>query len=180
MPPIDGLADSKPWSNRDAIETEVVPKSLLVLGGGAIGVELGQVFARFGGHVTIIEVGDRLLAPEDRESSELIHDVLDREGLAIVLHANISSVEKSNGQFIVHFNDREDVTGDQLLVATGRRPDLAALGVASLGLDEKARSIPVDERLRVAPGVWALGDVTGEGAFTHVSMYQPELPQQTF
>jgi pyruvate/2-oxoglutarate dehydrogenase complex dihydrolipoamide dehydrogenase (E3) component len=175
MPPIDGLKDSKPWSNRDAVETEEVPKSLLVLGGGAIGVELGQVFSRFGANVTIVEVGDRLLAPEDRESSELMHEVLEREGLAIVLNANVTSVENPNGRFTIHLNDREDVTGDQLLVATGRRPDLVALGVASLGLDETARSIPVDERLRVAPGVWAIGDVTGEGAFTHVSMYQARI-----
>ena len=176
-PPIPGLAEleGKYWTNRDAIETETVPESLVVLGGGAIGVELGQVFARFGANVSIVEGADRLLALEEPESSVLVAEVLGRDGVDIHTSARITAVRQEAGRFVLDLEGEASVRGVGLLVATGRHPDLAALNVASIGVDDTARAIPVDGRLRVTDGVWAVGDITGVGAFTHVSMHQADI-----
>jgi len=164
------------WTNREAIAAEVLPRSLLLIGGGAIGLEIGQAVGRFGTQVTIVETADRLVAPEEPEASELIEDVLRREGVAVHTGASIESVEPfSDGGATVHLAGGTALSGDRMLVATGRRSDLAGLGVGALGLDEGARDIPVDGRMRVQPGVWAVGDITGKGAFTHVAMYQARL-----
>jgi pyruvate/2-oxoglutarate dehydrogenase complex dihydrolipoamide dehydrogenase (E3) component len=174
-PPIDGLADTPYWTNRDAIETETVPKSLIVIGGGAIGLELGQVFLRFGSAVTTIEAAPRLLVLEEPESSELITKVLTDEGMTVHTGANITGVRHDAKGFTVAVEGVPDVVAERLLMATGRRPDLARLGVGAIGLDEEARSITVDDRMRAAERVWAIGDVTGVGAFTHISMYQAAI-----
>lgn len=176
-PGVDGLAATPYWTNRDAIEAEVVPRSLAVLGGGAIGVELGQVFARFGAAVTVVEVAPRLLALEEPEAGALVEDALRRDGVDVRTGADLRSVSHDGSSFSLHLGDgqRGDggaVRAERLLVATGRRPDLASLGVDVLGIDPQLRALPVDDHLRVAPGVWAVGDVTGVGAFTHVAMYQ--------
>jgi len=152
-----------------------VPESLVVLGGGAIGVELAQVFARFGSRVAVVEAADRVVAPEEPEASALIAEALARDGVAIRTSARITGAGEHDGGFALHLDDGTAVTGERLLVATGRRPDLGALGVACIGVDEKGRGVPVDERLRVTGGVWALGDLTGIGAFTHVAMYQARI-----
>jgi pyruvate/2-oxoglutarate dehydrogenase complex dihydrolipoamide dehydrogenase (E3) component len=174
-PPIDGLAATPFWTNREAIETETVPGTLAVIGGGAIGVELGQVFLRFGARVTTLETAPRLLPPEEPEASALVTDALRAEGMVVHAGATITSVAHEDGHFTVSVEGVGDVVAERLLVATGRRPDLAGLGVGSIGLDESARAIPVDEHQRVADGVWAIGDVTGVGAFTHISMYQAAI-----
>ena len=174
-PPIPGLAEVDYWTNRQAIEATEVPSSLVVLGGGAIGVELGQVFGRFGSSVTIVEVGPRLLPLEEPESGRLLTEALEADGLRIVCGAEVRSARLFGRAAGLELADGESVHGERLLVATGRRADLAALKVGSVGLDEKARSIPVDDMCRAAPGLWAIGDVTGVGAFTHISMYQAEI-----
>ena len=176
-PPIEGLAGTGFWTNREAIEATEVPATLAVIGGGAIGVELAQVFARFGARVTVLEAGDRLVAPEEPESSELLATVFDREGIESVVHATITSVARDAGGFRIAVAGREPVRCEQLLVATGRRSDLRGLGVATIGVDEDARALPVDDHLRVlgVPRTWAVGDVTGKGGFTHVSMYQADI-----
>lgn len=174
-PPIEGLAGTPYWSNREAIETETVPASLVVIGGGAIGLELGQVFLRFGSAVTTLETAPRLLALEEPEASELVTTALSDEGMTVHTGATITSVRHDGEGFAVAVDGVGSVTTDRLLVATGRRPDLAGLGVGAIGLDDSGRSIPVDSRMRAAEGVWAIGDVTGVGAFTHVSMYQAAI-----
>ncbi len=174
-PPIEGLAATPYWTNREAIETESVPSSLVVIGGGAIGLELGQVFLRFGARVTTLETAPRLLALEEPESSELIERTLRGEGMAIHTGVRIESVAHNGERFSVALGGAEPVVADRLLVATGRRPDLVGLNVGAIGLDDTARAIGVDEHQRVRPGIWAIGDVTGAGAFTHVSMYQAEI-----
>ena len=173
-PPIPGLEGTPYWTNRQAIEAEEVPGAMIILGGGPIGLELGQVFSRFGAEVTVVEVADRLLAVEDPESSELIQSVFTEEGIEVITGASISRVAYGDG-FTVSIEGRPDVSAPVLLVATGRRPDLEGLRVGTVGLDEGARSIPVDEHLRAGPGLWAIGDVTGIGPFTHVSMYQSAI-----
>jgi pyruvate/2-oxoglutarate dehydrogenase complex dihydrolipoamide dehydrogenase (E3) component len=164
------------WTNREAIAAETLPASLLVVGGGAVGVEIGQVMSRFGVAVTIVEMGDRLAGPEEPEVSELITEILRREGIVVHTGVDIERVE-AHGETgaTVHLADGASVTGERMLVATGRHTDLAALGVAALGLDESARSLPVDGHMKVMPGVWGVGDITGKGAFTHVAMYQARI-----
>ena len=175
VPPIEGLAGTPYWTNRDAIEATGVPASLLVLGGGAIGAELSQVFARFGAKVTVIEGAGHLLPPEEPEAGALLAEVFDRDGIEVRTGTTARAVRHDGTAFTVDLSDGTEVAGDALLVATGRRTDLAGLGVGVLGLDEDARAIPVDDHLRVAPGVWAVGDITGHGAFTHMSMYQADI-----
>ena len=175
VPPIPGLAGTPFWTNREAIETEQVPGSLVVLGGGAIGVELGQVFARFGSRVTVAEGASRLLPLEEPEAGELLAAVFAREGIEVQAGQQVTGVSHDRGRFTVTLAGGTELAGETLLVATGRRTDLAGLGVGAVGIDPSLRAIPVDEKLRAAPGVWALGDITGKGAFTHMSMYQARL-----
>lgn len=177
IPPVEGLATTPYWTNRDAIETEQVPASLVVLGGGAIGVELAQVFRRFGSEVTVIEAGPGLVGPEEPEAGVLLADVFRGEGIEVLTGASVESVRHRGDRFAVTVQGGAPLIADRLLVATGRRAELGGLNVASIGVDETARAIPVDDHMRVegAERVWAVGDVTGKGAFTHVSMYQADI-----
>jgi pyruvate/2-oxoglutarate dehydrogenase complex dihydrolipoamide dehydrogenase (E3) component len=173
VPPIPGLAGTPFWTNREAIEAEQVPESLVVLGGGAIGAELTQVFARFGSRVTVAEGADRLVPLEEPEASDLLARVFEREGVTVRIGRPAALVTHSPTRgFTVTLDGGEELTGAALLVATGRRADLAAVGAGAVGIDERLRAIPVDDHMRAAPRVWALGDITGKGAFTHMSMYQ--------
>ncbi|MGP0029754.1 MAG: dihydrolipoyl dehydrogenase family protein [Acidimicrobiales bacterium] len=174
VPPLfDGVPH---WTNREAIEAEELPSSLLIVGGGAIGLELGQVMARFGVEVTIVEMAARLLAVEEPEVSDLITEILRREGITVHTGVSIERAEATGATgCTLSLGGGQSVSADRVLVATGRRSDLAALGVAALGLDESARALPVDARMRIQPGVWGVGDVAGKGAFTHVAMYQARI-----
>jgi pyruvate/2-oxoglutarate dehydrogenase complex dihydrolipoamide dehydrogenase (E3) component len=175
VPPIPGLAGTPYWTNREAIEAERVPGSLVVLGGGAIGVELGQVFARFGSQVAVVEAMGRLLPLEEPEAGDLLAEVFGREGIGVHTGQHVTGVGHNGARFTATLDGGEELTGEALLVATGRTVDLAALGTGVVGIDETLRAIPVDDHLRAAPGVWALGDITGKGAFTHMSMYQARI-----
>jgi pyruvate/2-oxoglutarate dehydrogenase complex dihydrolipoamide dehydrogenase (E3) component len=175
IPPIDGLAQTPYWTNHDSIETEDVPPSLVILGGGTIGAELGQVFARFGSAVTILEAMPRLLPLEEPESGQLIEKIFRAEDISVSTGTGAESVRHDGLEFTVTLAGGRQYRGERLLVATGRKTDLAGLGVGVIGLDEKARAIPVDDRMQAAPGVWALGDVVGKGAFTHMSMYHGRI-----
>jgi pyruvate/2-oxoglutarate dehydrogenase complex dihydrolipoamide dehydrogenase (E3) component len=166
------------WTNREAIAVEVLPKSLLIIGGGAIGLEIGQAMSRFGVAVTVVEMGQRLVGPEEPEASAMITDILEREGITVHTGIGIEGVEpRGDGGAVITLADGTRLGGERMLVATGRRVDLSALGVDALGLDPTAKSLGVDGFLRVegAPGVWGVGDVTGRGAFTHVAMYQARI-----
>lgn len=174
IPPVDGLADTPYWTNRDAIEAKEPPGSLIVLGGGAIGAELAQVFARFGSQVSIVDLADQLVPMEEPEAGELLEKVLTDEGLTIRTGATVSRVSHDGSVFTVDLGD-ERLTAERLLVATGRRVDLEPLGVDSIGLDPQAPSLEVDEHMRAGEKLWAIGDVTGKGAFTHVAMYQSAI-----
>ena len=175
VPPIEGLAGTPYWTNREAIEATGVPGSLVVLGGGAIGSEFSQVFARFGANVTVIEGSGRLLPAEEPEAGALLADVFGRDGIGVRTGTAVRAVRHDGTAFTLALSDGTEVTGDALLVATKRRTDLPGIGAGVLGVDESAHVIPTDDHLRVAPGVWAVGDVTGHGAFTHMSMYQANI-----
>ncbi|MCI4063639.1 FAD-dependent oxidoreductase [Micromonospora sp. R77] len=174
IPPIDGLADTPYWTNHQAIEVEELPGSLLVLGGGAIGLELAQVFARFGVRVTVVEAADRVLAIEEPESSELAAAALRADGVTISTGVKAERVSHDGSRFTVHATGAE-FTGDRLLVVTGRKAHLDELGLETVHVDAAQRYLPVDERMHVTDGIWAVGDLTGEGAFTHIAMYQAAI-----
>jgi pyruvate/2-oxoglutarate dehydrogenase complex dihydrolipoamide dehydrogenase (E3) component len=174
IPPIQGLAGTPYWTNREIVQTEQVPESMIVLGGGAIGTELAQVFSRFGTEVTVVEAQPRLVSFEEPEASDLIERIFLREGIKVYTDAPAERIGHNNAGFSVHLG-MSVLTAAQLLVATGRRTDLAGLGVAAVGLDPSASAIATDGWMRAAEGVWAIGDVTGKGAFTHMSMYQADI-----
>jgi pyruvate/2-oxoglutarate dehydrogenase complex dihydrolipoamide dehydrogenase (E3) component len=169
-PPIDGLSGTPYWTNREAIETKELPESLIVLGGGAIGCELAQVFARFGSRVTVVEAAPRLISLEEPESGALLKKVFEAEGIDVRVGAKAEHIRYDDG-FVVN----DDLRAEKLLVAIGRRTNLDGLGLETVGLDEGKRFVEVDDRLRAGDGLWAVGDITGKGAFTHVSVYQARI-----
>jgi pyruvate/2-oxoglutarate dehydrogenase complex dihydrolipoamide dehydrogenase (E3) component len=172
IPPIPGLADVDAWTTHDVIGATELPASLAILGGGAVGCELGQLLARFGVDVTVVEASQRLLAAEEPEASRVVAAALTADGVTVRTGAAVERVTGSNGSTVLGLADGSEVTATRLLVATGRRVDLRGLGLETVGLDGSARSIEVDERMRAGDGLWAIGDVTGKAMFTHVALYQ--------
>ena len=173
--PIDGLSGTPYWTNREAVSARELPASLTVIGGGPIGCELTQVFARFGVAVTLLEVGERILGPEEPESSALLEQVLTEEGVTILSGVGIERVRHDDGGFTVTLADGREIATEQLLVAAGRRLAIHDVGLETVGLDPTARSVETDERMRAGERLWAIGDIVGKGAFTHVSMYQGDV-----
>lgn len=175
IPPIPGLADVGYWTTHDAIAVETLPNSLVILGGGAVGCELGQVFSRFGVDVTIVEGQDRLLPNEEQEASDVLAAVFELEGINVRVGARAQAVHPVGDGVAVSLDDGTTIVGDRVLVALGRRVDLSDLGLESVGLDGHGRSVPVDDRLRAGDGLWAMGDISGQAMFTHIAIYQGTL-----
>jgi pyruvate/2-oxoglutarate dehydrogenase complex dihydrolipoamide dehydrogenase (E3) component len=176
VPPIDGLAETPYWTNRDAVQVKNVPDSMIVLGGGAIGCEIAQAFSRFGVRITILEMADRILGPEEPEASAVVAESMTDEGIDVRTGVQVERVSHDEGTgFTVSLGGGEELTAARLLVAAGRRTNLSDLGLDTIGLDPSARALDTDEQVRAADGLWAVGDITGKGAFTHMSMYQAEV-----
>ena len=175
IPPIEGLDDVEIWTNREAIEAQTLPDSLLILGGGPVGLELGQTFARFGTKVTIVEGAAHVLPLEEPENGAALGDALRAEGIEILNGARGERVARARDGIAVELTDGSRIEGERLLVATGRRPSIAGIGLETIGVDPDARSIEVDEHMRAGEGLWAVGDITGKGMFTHVAMYQARI-----
>ncbi len=177
VPPIAGLVDTPYWTNREALSAETVPTSLIVIGGGAIGLELAQAFARFDSQVTVLEVAPRILAPEEPESSELLTNVFESEGIAVHAGISIDRVDHDGARFTVTCGDTT-YDAEQLLVAAGRKSRLDDIGLDTVGIGS-GRFLEVDDAMQVvgyagSGGLWAIGDIVGRGAFTHVAMYHAE------
>lgn len=172
IPPIEGLDQVPYWTNREVVEANELPESMIVLGGGAIGCELAQALARFGVRVTVVEAAEHLLPMEEPETGRLIASVLAAEGVTVHVGGPARRVDSEGEGVAVALAGGQVIPAERLLVATGRRADPAAVGLHTVGVDPSARTAPVDGRCRVVDGVWAVGDVTGQGAFTHVAMYQ--------
>ncbi len=169
VPPIPGIEDTGYWTNVEATETTEVPGSLLVLGGGPVGCELAQFFARIGSKVTLVEAGERLLPHVDADAGELLRAALEEDGIDVRVGAKAESFDGKTA--VLAGGERVDF--EQLLVAVGRRPNLE--GLDALGLTTGSNGIEVDERLRAAENVWAIGDVTGVALLTHVGKYQARI-----
>jgi pyruvate/2-oxoglutarate dehydrogenase complex dihydrolipoamide dehydrogenase (E3) component len=172
VPPIDGIEDVAYWTNREAVRLTELPGSLAIIGGGAIGCEFAQVFAQFGTRVTIIEGAGRLLSNEEPEASQHLTKAFHTMGIEVITGTEVSRVEKRGAGVRLVTSSGQQVDADRLLVATGRRTNLPDLGLEHVGLDPRSKVLDPDERMRVADGLWAVGDITGKGAFTHVSIYQ--------
>jgi dihydrolipoamide dehydrogenase len=172
IPPIEGLDTVEYWTNREATRTHKVPRSLVVMGGGPVGCELAQFFSRMGAQVTIVERGDYLLGRVHHDAGELLAELFREEDIDVRVGAGIERVEPG---VKVHLSDGTTVEAERLLVATGRRPNVERLGLDGLGVSVSPRGIEVDERLRAADNVWAIGDVTGIAQFTHVGKYQARV-----
>ncbi len=175
VPPIPGLADTPYWTNHDIIEAKELPESLVVLGGGAVGSELAQVMRRFGVVVSVVEGLDRLLPRNEPEAGHVLAEVFEAEGIDVHTGQFASEVRYDDDVFTVVLDDGTEVTGEKLLVATGRRTFLEELGIASLGVDDGEPYLAVDERQRVLDGLWAVGDIAGEGLYTHLATRQAEV-----
>jgi pyruvate/2-oxoglutarate dehydrogenase complex dihydrolipoamide dehydrogenase (E3) component len=172
VPPVPGLDEIDFWTNREATTTHEVPGRLIVVGAGPVGCELAQVFSRMGSQVTIVDVGERLLARDHPDAGALLADVLTGEGVRLQLGQKLERVEPG---VRVWLSDGTSIEADRLLVAAGRRANVAGHGFEALGVTISDRGIEVDEQLRAADGVWAAGDVTGIAMFTHVGKYQARL-----
>jgi pyruvate/2-oxoglutarate dehydrogenase complex dihydrolipoamide dehydrogenase (E3) component len=172
VPPVEGIDGVEYWTNQDATRTHQVPESLAVLGGGPVGAELAQFFSRMGSKVTIVEHGARLLGRVHEEAGALIGDVFRAEGIDVRTGTDVVKVEPG---VRLTLSDGATVEAERLLVATGRRVNTEDLGLEQLGVKIATRGIEVDERLRAAENVWAIGDVTGVALFTHVGKYQARI-----
>jgi dihydrolipoamide dehydrogenase len=172
IPQVDGLEDVAYWTNVEATSAHEVPESLAVMGAGPVGSELGQFFARMGSQVTMIEHGTRLLGRVHEEAGAILADVFRDEGIGVRTGV---AVEGAKPGIVLKLSDGSSVEAERLLVATGRRPNSEGLGLELLGLSLGPRGIAVDERLRAAENVWAIGDVTGVALFTHIGKYQARV-----
>ncbi len=181
MPPIAGLVDADPWDNVDITSTKVLPRRLLVLGGGAVGAEMAQCFRRLGSEeVTVIEGAERLLSREEPFAGEEVRAAFEREGITVLTGARCSAVSRaSDGEVTATLEDGRSLAGDEILVAVGRRARTSDLGLVTVGLTELVgTSLAVDDRLRVRGGggwLYAVGDCNGLALFTHMGKYQGRL-----
>jgi dihydrolipoamide dehydrogenase len=177
LPPIPGLVEAEPWTNREATTAVEVPGELLVLGGGVVGVELAQAWSTLGARVALIEAGERLIAREEPFASMQVAEGLQAHGVELRIGASATGVERdASGRTTVTLEDGERLSGDRLLVAIGRRPRTDDLGLERVGL-EPGRPIEVDETLRVAerPWLYAIGDVNGRAQLTHMGKHQARV-----
>jgi pyruvate/2-oxoglutarate dehydrogenase complex dihydrolipoamide dehydrogenase (E3) component len=173
IPPVPGLRELEGiWTNREATGLTEVPRRLLVLGGGAVGLELGQALARMGASVAIVEGADHVLAREPKPLGDAVAKALAADGVEVHLGRHAAAARREGADYVLELADGTQLRGDRLLVATGRRPRLADLGLETLGLNGR---LEVDARMRVADGLWAIGDVTGIWPLTYVGKYQGRI-----
>src|SRR4051794_5758393 len=169
VPPVPGLRELPGvWGSREATSMTEVPRHLLVLGGGAVGVEMAQAVVRLGGSASIVEGMDHLLPREPRPLGEALGTALAAEGIRLCFGQMASAARYEDGEFVLEFPDREPLRGDRLLVATGRRPRVRDVGLETVGIEE----LRVDARMNVREGLWAIGDVATPWPLTHVGKYQ--------
>jgi pyruvate/2-oxoglutarate dehydrogenase complex dihydrolipoamide dehydrogenase (E3) component len=177
LPPIPGLLDAQPWTNREATTADAVPETLLVLGGGPVGVELAQAWASLGARVTLIEAADRLIPREEPFASVQVAEGLQRCGVELRIGASAASVARADdGRTTVTLEGGEELSGERLLVGIGRRPRTDDLGLETLGM-EPGKPLEVDDRMRVegVPWLYAIGDVNGRAQLTHMGKYQARV-----
>jgi dihydrolipoamide dehydrogenase len=176
VPPVPGLRELEGvWGNREATSLKEVPKRLVVLGGGPVGVELAQAIHRFGAEVAIVEGAAHLLAREAPPLGEALAESLRADGIEVVLSAHATGARREAEDYVLELDDGREFRGDRLLVATGRRPRVTDVGFETAGVKVENGAVAVDSHLRAAEGIWAIGDVTGGFQFTHVGEYEGDV-----
>jgi dihydrolipoamide dehydrogenase len=176
IPPVPGLRELEGvWTSREATSMKRVPRRLLILGGGPVGLEMAQVVRRLGGEVAVIDMSDHVLAREPAPLGEALGKALRREGIELVLSATATAARRDGEDYVLEFDDGRELRGDRLLVATGRRPRLLGLGLETVGIEPGPHGVPVDANLRAAERVWSIGDVNGLWPLTHVGKYQGDV-----
>src|SRR5437868_1298753 len=175
VPPVPGLRElDGVWTNREATGMKTVPRRLLVLGGGPVGVEMAQAVRRLGGEVALVDGGGHLLPREPAPLGEALGEVLRGEGIELALGNHATAARRDGEDYVLELGDRE-LRGDRLLVATGRRPRTEGIGLESVGIESDGKGVPVDSRLRAGDGLWAIGDVNGVWPLTHVGKYEGDV-----
>jgi pyruvate/2-oxoglutarate dehydrogenase complex dihydrolipoamide dehydrogenase (E3) component len=173
IPPVPGLRELPGvWTDREVTGLTEVPRRLLVLGGGAIGVEMAQAVSRLGASVTVVERGDHLLPREPKDLGQGVADALRDDGVQLHFGRAPTAARRDCAEYVLDFADGSEARGDRLLVATGRRPRVEDIGLDTVGIAADPRGIAVDNRMSAGPGLWAIGDVTGLWQLTHVGEYQ--------
>jgi len=173
IPPVPGLRELDGiWTNREATGMKAVPRRLLILGGGPVGVELAQAVRRLGGEVALVEGADHLLAREPAPLGEALGEVLRRDGIELFLGVHATAARRDGEDYVLEIAGGRELRGDRVLVATGRRPRVHGIGLETVGIEPDPHGIPVDARLRAGERLWAIGDVTGIWPLTHVGKYQ--------
>ena len=176
IPPVPGLAGLEGvWTSREATGMKAVPRRLLILGGGPVGVEMAQAVRRLGGDVVLVEGATHLLAHEPRPLGEALGDALRRDGIELALGVRATAAGRDGAQYFLELDDGRTLSGDRLLIATGRRPSVEGLGLETVGVKAGQHGIPVDAHLRAGEGLWAIGDVNGIWLLTHVGKYQGDI-----
>jgi dihydrolipoamide dehydrogenase len=178
IPPVPGLRESGYWTNREATALTAIPASVVIVGGGPVGIELAQFLRRFGSEVALVQGADRLAEREDERVSELLQRSLAADGITVRTRAHATRVTLDGDARLVELDDGSSVRGERLVVAVGRRPRSADIGLETIGVPldrDRPGPIPIDERCRVADGVWAAGDCTGVMLFTHLAKYQARI-----
>ena len=176
IPPIPGLRElDGVWTNREATGLKQVPRRLLVLGGGPVGVEMAQIVRRFGGEVALVEGMEHLLPREPEPLGRALGSALAAEGIELHVGQHAGAARRDGADYVLEFPDGSELRGDRLLVATGRRPRLEGLGLERAGIETDGHGIPVDARMRAGEDIWAIGDVTGIWPLTYVGKYQGRI-----
>jgi dihydrolipoamide dehydrogenase len=176
IPPVPGLRELDGiWTNREVTGMKAVPRRLLVLGGGPVGLEMAQAVRRLGGEVAVVESGPHVLSREAAPLGEALGEVLQRDGIEIHVGVAATGARRSDADYVLELDNGGTLQGDQLLVATGRRPRLHDLGLETVGIATDGRAVPVDARLRAGDRLWAIGDATGIWQLTHVGKYQGDV-----
>jgi dihydrolipoamide dehydrogenase len=176
VPPVPGLRELEGvWGSREATGMKSVARRLLVLGGGTVAVEIAQAVRGFGGEVVVVEGAERVIAREPAPLGEALGAVLRRQGVELVLGTKVTAARREGDDYVLALADGREVRGDRLLVATGRRPRIADLGLESVGIKTEGHGITVDAHLRAGERLWAIGDVNGIWLLTHVGKYQGDI-----
>jgi pyruvate/2-oxoglutarate dehydrogenase complex dihydrolipoamide dehydrogenase (E3) component len=173
VPPVPGLRELEgTWTNREVTGMTAVPRRLLVLGAGPVGVEMAQAVRRLGGEVVLVASGAHVLPREPRPLGEALGEVLRQDGVDLVLGAHATAAGRDGEQYVLQLDTGRTVSGDRLLVATGRRPRVEGVGLETVGIKPNARGVAVDSHLRAGERLWAIGDINGIWQLTHVGKYQ--------